>query len=112
MKNKTLENEKDLERDKTIKPRTLEYQQNVNFANGPIVGYPKNFKSNEDIIPKSKWHGFQIIRINRKKFGGSGITPSYFSALLKYSSPPQLRYPQLSYFRSNAILNWVPKNSS
>ena len=36
------------------KPRTLEYQQNVNFANGPIVGYPKNFKSNEDIITKSK----------------------------------------------------------
>ena len=26
-----------------------------------------------------------------------------------YSSPPQLRYPQLSYFRSNAILNWVQK---
>ena len=31
---------------------------------------------------------------------------------LMYSSPPQLRYPQLSYFCSNAILNWVPKNSS
>ena len=30
----------------------------------------------------------------------------------RYSSPPQLRYPQLSYFHSNAILNWVPKNSS
>ena len=29
-----------------------------------------------------------------------------------YSSPSQLRYPQLSYFRSNAILNWVQKNSS
>ena len=29
-----------------------------------------------------------------------------------YGSPSQLRYPQLSYFRSNAILNWVPKNSS
>ena len=29
-----------------------------------------------------------------------------------YSSPPQLRYPQLSYFHSSAILNWVPKNSS
>ena len=59
MKNKTLENEKDLERELHIKllehkSRTLEYQQNVNFANGPIVGYPKNFKSNEDIIAKSK----------------------------------------------------------
>ena len=30
----------------------------------------------------------------------------------KYCSPPQLRYPQLSYFRSNAILSWVQKNSS
>ena len=29
-----------------------------------------------------------------------------------YSSPSQLRYPQLSYFHSNATLNWVPKNSS
>ena len=29
-----------------------------------------------------------------------------------YSSPSQLRYPQLSYFRSNAILNWVLKTSS
>ena len=27
---------------------------------------------------------------------------------LNYSSPPQLRYPQLSYFHRNAILNWVP----
>ena len=59
MKNKTLENEKDLERELQIKllehkPRTLEYQRNVNFANGPIVGYPKNFKSNENIIIKSK----------------------------------------------------------
>ena len=26
-----------------------------------------------------------------------------------YSSPPQLRYPQLPYFCSYAILNWVPK---
>ena len=26
-----------------------------------------------------------------------------------YSSPSQLRYPQLSYFRNNAILNWVQK---
>ena len=26
-----------------------------------------------------------------------------------YSSPPQLRYPQLRYFRSYAILNWVQK---
>ena len=29
-----------------------------------------------------------------------------------YSSPPQLRYTQLNYFHSYAILNWVPKNSS
>ena len=55
MKNKTLENEKDLERELQIKllehkPRTLEYQQNVDFANGAVVGYPKNFKSNKDII--------------------------------------------------------------
>ena len=31
---------------------------------------------------------------------------------ISYSSPSKLRYPQLSYFRSNAILNWVLKNSS
>ena len=35
-----------------------------------------------------------------------------YVTMTNYSSPPQLRYPQLSYFRSNAILNWVPKNSS
>ena len=35
-----------------------------------------------------------------------------FFGLFWYSSPPQLRYPQLSYFCSNAILNWVQKNSS
>ena len=28
-----------------------------------------------------------------------------------YSCPSQLRYPQLSYFPSYAILNWVQKNS-
>ena len=44
-KNKTLQNEKDFERELQIKllehkPRTLEYRQNVNFANGPVVGYP------------------------------------------------------------------------
>ena len=27
----------------------------------------------------------------------------------KYSSPPQLRYPQLRYFCNYAILNWVQK---
>ena len=32
--------------------------------------------------------------------------------LILYSSPPLLRYPQLSYFRSYTILNWVQKNSS
>ena len=29
---------------------------------------------------------------------------------MEYSSPSQLRYPQLSYFRSYAIFNWVQKN--
>ena len=49
---------------------------------GPYVGYPWHFKSNEDKIIKFKWHEFQIIRIDRKKFGGSGITPFYFLALI------------------------------
>ena len=40
-----------------------------------------------------------------RKVGATEITTFY-------SSPPQLRYPQLSYFRSNAILNSVPKNLS
>ena len=40
------------------------------------------------------------------------ITKKDYVGNFMYSSPPQLRYPQLSYFRSNAILNWVPKNSS
>ena len=30
----------------------------------------------------------------------------------RYSSPPQLRYPQLHYFCNYAILNWVQINSS
>ena len=38
------------------------------------------YKSIEDIITKFKLHGFQIIKINRKKFGGSGNTPSYSCA--------------------------------
>ena len=37
------------------------------------------------VMTKFKWHEFQIIRINRKKIGGSGITPSYFPALMKWS---------------------------
>ena len=35
-----------------------------------------------------------------------------FIVLGIYSSPPYLRYPQLRYFRSYAILNWVPKTPS
>ena len=31
------------------------------------------------------------------------------SEVSNYSSPPQLRYPQLSYFPSYTILNWIPK---
>ena len=53
-------------------PRTSDYrwtelQWNVDFVKGHTVGYPWHFKSNEDIITKFKWHGLQIIRINRKK---------------------------------------------
>ena len=47
------------------------------------VGWPWHFKSNEDIITKFEWHWFQIIRINRKKFDGSGITSFYFPVLMK-----------------------------
>ena len=43
-----------------------------------------------------------------KKRGKSGA----FKIMWHYSSPPQLNYPQLHYFRSYAILNWVQKNSS
>ena len=35
-----------------------------------------------------------------------------YICIIIYSSPPQLRYPQLCYFCSYAILNWVQKNSS
>ena len=47
------------------KPRTSDYrwtelQWNVDFVNGPTVGWPWHFKSNEDIITKSKWHESQI----------------------------------------------------
>ena len=48
-----------------------------------LVGYPWHFKNNEDIITKFEWHGLQIIKINRKKFNRSDITPSYFLALMK-----------------------------
>ena len=61
--------------------RWTELQWNVDFVKGHTVGYPWHFKSNEDIITKFKWHELQIIRINREKIGGSGITPSYFPAL-------------------------------
>ena len=59
--------------------RWTELQWNVDFFNGPTVSYPWHFKSNEDIITKFKCHGLQIIRINRKKSGWSGIT--YFFLL-------------------------------
>ena len=42
----------------------------------------------------------------------SGIENSQVHVKTQYSSPSQLRYPQLSYFRRNAILNWVQKNLS
>ena len=45
-------------------------------------GWPWHFKSNKDIITKFKWHGFQVIRINRKKFGGHGTAPSSFPTLM------------------------------
>ena len=52
------------------------------LSKGLPVGYPWHFKTNKDIITKFKWHTFQIIKINRKKFGESGITPSYFPTLM------------------------------
>ena len=33
----------------------------------------------------------------------------FSDVFLLYSTAPQLRYPQLHYFRSHAILNWVKK---
>ena len=35
-----------------------------------------------NIITKFKRHKLQIIKINRKKNGGSSITPSYFPKLM------------------------------
>ena len=52
------------------------------FTKYHCEGWPWHFKNNEDIITKFKWHKFQITRINRKKFDGSGTTPSYFPALM------------------------------
>ena len=43
---------------------------------------------------------------------GWNILILHILILCLYSSPPQLRYPKLHYFRSYAILNWVQKNSS
>ena len=54
-------------RARTSDYRWTELQWNVDFVNGHTVGYPWHFKSNEDIITKLKWHGLQIIRVNRKK---------------------------------------------
>ena len=36
---------------------------------------------NEDVITKFEGHRFQIIKIHRKKFSNSDITPSYIPAL-------------------------------
>ena len=46
------------------------------------VVLPWHFKTSKDITTKFKRHRFQIIKINRKKLCGSGITPSYFPALM------------------------------
>ena len=39
-------------------------------------------KSNEGIITKFEWKGFQFIKSTEEINDGSGITPSYFSALM------------------------------
>ena len=67
-----------------------------------------------DHLPRSSCPGifwttrwsYVMKRIKQPLQGNSRgtIMPTYL-----YSSPLQLPYPQLSYFRSNAILNWVPK---
>ena len=44
-----------------------------------------HFNSNEDINTKFKWHRFQIIRINKKKFGSSGIILPKFPPSWKWS---------------------------
>ena len=43
---------------------------------------------------------------------GLYVKYDYRTFFSTYSSSPQLRYPQLHYFRSYAILNWVQNNSS
>ena len=75
------------------------------FSKISLARMPWHFKSNEDIITKFKWHGFQIIRINRKKFGGSGTTPSYFPALMNlaifclfHNTEPRDRIPKTLLF--------------
>ena len=37
---------------------------------------------NEDVITKFEGHRFQIIKIHRKKFSKSDITPPYIPALM------------------------------
>ena len=53
------------------------------FANKHLVGWPRHFKSITDSITKLEWNGLQIIIINRKKFGGIGIIPFNFPAIMK-----------------------------
>ena len=54
---------------------------NISHPNSKGV-HPLYFKIDEDIITKFKWHGFPIIKFNRKKFDGGGTTPSHFPALM------------------------------
>ena len=53
------------------------------FANEHYVGYPWHLKKKGYSVNKFESYELQIIKINRKKFDGSDITPSYFPALMK-----------------------------
>ena len=80
-------------------------------------------QSNDGIVVIIKWHIMWLWILNEAivfmtkyniicrvawTMGQMNRRPRVWCS--KYSSPPQLRYPQLRYFRSYAILNWVQKN--
>ena len=77
--NPSLCSRRTLSNSRTSDYRWTEQQQNVNFANGPCVGYPWISKVMKISSPNLNDTGLQIIRINRKKM----ITPSYFPAHMK-----------------------------
>ena len=59
----------------------MDNSNEIDFPNGPLIVLPWHFQTNRHIITKVKWQTSDHKNYHNK-FGGSGITPSYFPTLM------------------------------